>query len=1189
MNMNSDRPLPSIKAMTPPPPKPSWFSRWSSLRQRSLHLSGSRSNLIHQLRSPLKYIGSVVFMALIVSFAQAAQAAVTITRTSSPIFYMDDDNTPKLDGMYTSYQITNTGSAISNAWAKLDMPAYGAVGIKVTLAQYEDGLVQLGPMAAGETKTAFFYVYTPQAMPGANGSLPISESHTVRVYEGNPTLTGTQLSSSSFTFTEIRDTLSAAANKATKVTITTSIVGDLLTIQVLGDAGNIGNPPVQSFSPAVFADWPADALELQSSSVVYGATSFQNQLLFQFTATNTIYTATYLFRIRSSTNTTLSLSPVGEIASGNQIKHTDTGNFASLPTLPPISAPGSISIAGKVWDDANNSANNTFVNINTGSEVGTNAGGLLNAILVDSLGKVIATKPIAIDGTYTFTGISGSQNNVTIQLSTTAGTVGQTAPTASVPSGWIGTSPLAYPAFNLGTTNIVSKDFGIEQPPNTTDISALSQTNPGGTTTVQVATLAGTDPEDGALGTGKHFKILTLPTNGKLYYNGIEITTAGFEIISYDPTLLKVDPNDGALTVSFTYAAIDAANQVDPTPATVSMPFTATAAGSDLTLAKTHTGNFTVGTPGIYALTVNNIGSAATTGTITVADILPVGLTIPNGTVMLTGTNAANWSCSATGNAILCTSTTAIAASGNSTFNLNGIQVGVTAVPSVTNTAIVSGGGETNTANNSASDLTTVNIVPDLTLSKTHTGNFTVGMPGTYALTVNNIGSAATTGATTVIDILPVGLTIPNGSVNLTGTNAANWSCTAIGNAITCTSTTTISANGNSTFNLPGIQVGATAVPFITNTATVSGGGETNLANDGASDLTTVSGAAVPDLTLSKTHTGNFSVGTSGIYDLSVNNIGLATTTGIITVTDILPTGLTIPNGSVSLTGTDAANWSCSATSNVITCNTSTPIAASGNSTFNLVGIQVGATAVPSVTNTATVSGGGEVDTANNSASDATAVTDATGVSQPNVLLVKRITAVNGIITNGNVTLNIYDPDPTYPYDKNAIQVGLNPASSDKWPNTTGATSSTFLIGARDGGATQTNDEVEYTIYFLSAGTGPAKNVTLCDRIPRYQTFVPDTFNSLTVAPNTTPVLPIGDRGIEVSQGGTNYGYTNIGDGDAARYYPPGSTLPSACTQPPLPEDNGAIVVLLGDVPDATSAGSPVESYGFFRFRARVK
>jgi trimeric autotransporter adhesin len=215
-------------------------------------------------------------------------------------------------------------------------------------------------------------------------------------------------------------------------------------------------------------------------------------------------------------------------------------------------------------------------------------------------------------------------------------------------------------------------------------------------------------------------------------------------------------------------------------------------------------------------------------------------------------------------------------------------------------------------------------------------------------------------------------------------------------------------------------------------------------------------------------------------------------------------------------------------------------------------------------------------------------------VNNPNVLLVKRITAVNGSSTNGGVVLNTYDPDPTYPYDKNVIQSGLTPPSSDKWPNTTGATNSTFLLGARNGGTTKTGDEIEYTIYFLSAGSGAAKNVTICDRIPRYQTFVFDAFNSLPTAPNTGTAASPGNRGIAVFQGSstnpdTIYSYTNIGDGDAARYYPPGSTLPSACTQPALAEDNGSIVVNLGDVPNATNPGTPKESYGFLRFRAKVK
>jgi hypothetical protein len=46
----------------------------------------------------------------------------------------------------------------------------------------------------------------------------------------------------------------------------------------------------------------------------------------------------------------------------------------------------------------------------------------------------------------------------------------------------------------------------------------------------------------------------------------------------------------------------------------------------------------------------------------------------------------------------------------------------------VINTATVSGGGETNTANNSSSDTTLIPVLPaDLTINKAHVGNFSQG------------------------------------------------------------------------------------------------------------------------------------------------------------------------------------------------------------------------------------------------------------------------------------------------------------------------------------------------------------------------------------------------------------------------------------------------------------------------------
>ena len=43
---------------------------------------------------------------------------------------------------------------------------------------------------------------------------------------------------------------------------------------------------------------------------------------------------------------------------------------------------------------------------------------------------------------------------------------------------------------------------------------------------------------------------------------------------------------------------------------------------------------------------------------------------------------------------------------------------------------------------------------------------------------------------------------------------------------------------------------------------------------------------------------------------------------------------------------------------------------------------------------------------------------------------------------------------------------------------------SNFLRGEIAGIKVQPNDEIEYTVYYLSAGDSEAKNVLFCDRIP---------------------------------------------------------------------------------------------------------
>jgi uncharacterized repeat protein (TIGR01451 family) len=62
----------------------------------------------------------------------------------------------------------------------------------------------------------------------------------------------------------------------------------------------------------------------------------------------------------------------------------------------------------------------------------------------------------------------------------------------------------------------------------------------------------------------------------------------------------------------------------------------------------------------------------------------------------------------------------------------------------------------------------------------------------------------------------------------------------------------------------------------------------------GGANYISVTALYPPDLTIAKSHTGNFVQGQSGAqYNLAVTNAGGVATSGVVTVTDTLPTGLT--------------------------------------------------------------------------------------------------------------------------------------------------------------------------------------------------------------------------------------------------------------------------------------------------------
>ena len=211
-------------------------------------------------------------------------------------------------------------------------------------------------------------------------------------------------------------------------------------------------------------------------------------------------------------------------------------------------------------------------------------------------------------------------------------------------------------------------------------------------------------------------------------------------------------------------------------------------------------------------------------------------------------------------------------------------------------------------------------------------------------------------------------------------------------------------------------------------------------------------------------------------------------------------------------------------------------------------------------------------------------------VIRPILLLIKRITAINGnTTTNNGDNLSIFNDDVTSLQQEEDNYLN--------WPDD----DNIYLKGGLDGGNVGPGDEVEFTIYFLSVGPGDLQNISVCDVIPNNTTFVSKAFNGLT--PQDAGGFANANRGIAIANDASNLPtaptayLSNLEDGDRGAFFAPGTTPPSVCKDPqdvsqPLTAANnttGAVVVNIvkssDTLPAAITPGTPINSYGFIRFR----
>jgi hypothetical protein len=257
-------------------------------------------------------------------------------------------------------------------------------------------------------------------------------------------------------------------------------------------------------------------------------------------------------------------------------------------------------ISGTVFLDPDGLTDNNINQTAGVNNTPTNVGGQLYANLLNPAGNVVATVPIAGDGTYLFDNVPVlAAGQYAVQLTTIPGAGTYTSPGAPVatqlPAGWVNTGDnvgastgsdgtpngnLIVPVLGEGEIK-VTNNFGIERLPESqsfsrfiptpllNDVISLNNfTFPSGE---NLPRLEGSDPEDMPTQSNlnnKTVQITTLPTNSTLLYNGVAVNP-GQIIPNFNNALLQIKfTNAQAIgTTNFFYAYVDAAGKADPTPA----------------------------------------------------------------------------------------------------------------------------------------------------------------------------------------------------------------------------------------------------------------------------------------------------------------------------------------------------------------------------------------------------------------------------------------------------------------------------------------------------------------------------------------------------------------------------------------------------------------------------------------------
>jgi uncharacterized repeat protein (TIGR01451 family) len=427
----------------------------------------------------------------------------------------------------------------------------------------------------------------------------------------------------------------------------------------------------------------------------------------------------------------------------------------------------------------------------------------------------------------------------------------------------------------------------------------------------------------------------------------------GVVFVSGTPASLSVAGGADGLTLNpgVAYGSTSGATGTSSTTATIAQvtgiqSSEACSRLPDLSIVKSHGGgNLTRGTTAAYTLTATNVNADSTAGLVTINDTLPLGAT----PISASGTG---WTCSVSGQTISCTRSDALA--GGASYPAVTVNINVTqsAPATLTNTGLISGGGDVSPLNDTSTDVASVVSTASLSVTDTATPDpVAAGSNITYTQVVTNSGPSAADNATLVTSV-------PANTTFVSMTAPAGWTCTSPGGGNTgnviCTDVDMAGSTSAAFTMVVKVTTGTANGTVVTNSVTVSSSVvDPNSANNTASASVVVGTTTGAEMTVTNTASPDPVIaGTDITYTQIATNVGSAAATNP-TLTETIPANTTFVSISAP-TGTTCTTPPVGGTGTV-TCTAASAPAGSSGTVQLVVLVAAGTASGTKITDTATV------------------------------------------------------------------------------------------------------------------------------------------------------------------------------------------------------------------------------------------